>query len=86
MSASTTQPQEDNSKPRDWVPLMSGKTASKYADPCAHAAKASMKCLEDNQYDRTKCTKAFEDYRECKKSWVLQRRSDRQAGREGAWD
>lgn len=52
---------DDNAKPRDWIPLMSGKTASKYADPCAHAAKASMKCLEDNQYDRSKCTKAFED-------------------------
>lgn len=45
----------DYSRPRDWVPLMSGKIVTKYTDPCAHAAKASMKCLEDNQV-RDHCT------------------------------
>ncbi|KDN43918.1 hypothetical protein K437DRAFT_225307 [Tilletiaria anomala UBC 951] len=73
-------------EPRDFVAVMSGKAPSKFTDPCAHAAKASMKCLEDNSYDRSKCTEMFENYKECKKAWVLQRRRDRIAGREGAFD
>ncbi|PWN18820.1 hypothetical protein BCV69DRAFT_314381 [Microstroma glucosiphilum] len=80
------QDEQDNSKPKDWISVMPGKAPSKFSDPCAHAAKASMKCMENNSYDRGKCTEAFEEYRECKKRWVLQRRHDRAAGRQGAWD
>ncbi|CAO1627083.1 unnamed protein product [Jaminaea pallidilutea] len=85
-TTSHTNTAADNAQPRDWIEVLPGKTVSKYADPCAHAAKASMKCLETNQYDRSKCTQAFEDYRECKKAWITQRREDRLARRQGSWD
>lgn len=52
---------DDPRKPKDWVSVMSNKSPSAYRDPCKHAAAASMKCLEDNQYDKGKCTQAFED-------------------------
>lgn len=39
--------------------LLQGKMASKFTDPCKKAAALSMKCLEDNMYDRTKCAYAF---------------------------
>lgn len=52
---------EDPTKPRDWMTVMGGQQTSKYADPCAHAAQASLKCLERNAYDRTKCQQAFDD-------------------------
>lgn len=55
------QDEQDNSKPKDWISVMPGKAPSKFSDPCAHAAKASMKCMESNSYDRGKCTEAFEE-------------------------
>ncbi|GAK66267.1 cytochrome c oxidase-assembly factor cox23 [Moesziomyces antarcticus] len=78
--------ERDPSQPRDFVQVMSHKTPSKYTDPCAHAAKLSMKCLDDNAYDRSKCADAFNQYRECKKAWINQRRTDRLNNRPGAFD
>ncbi|PWZ00035.1 hypothetical protein BCV70DRAFT_200207 [Testicularia cyperi] len=51
--------EEDASKPKDFIKVMGGKTPSKFTDPCAHAAKLSMKCLDDNAYDRSKCGDVF---------------------------
>ena len=38
--------------------------------PCEAAAKASMDCLEKNDYKRSQCLHIFEAYKECKKTWV----------------
>ncbi|SAM84208.1 related to COX23-protein with function in mitochondrial copper homeostasis [Ustilago bromivora] len=76
----------DPSKPEDFISVMSHKTPSKFTDPCAHAAKLSMKCLDDNAYDRSKCGDIFNQYRECKKAWINQRRQDRLNNRPGAFD
>jgi cytochrome c oxidase assembly protein subunit 23 len=46
------------------------KGASKFYDPCGPASQASMKCLDRNNYDRSKCQEAFDAYRECKRLWV----------------
>jgi cytochrome c oxidase assembly protein subunit 23 len=46
------------------------KGASKYYDPCGVASQASMRCLDRNNYDRSKCKEAFNAYRECKRMWV----------------
>jgi hypothetical protein len=46
------------------------KGASKYYDPCGPASKASMRCLDRNNYDRSKCQAAFDAYKECKRIWV----------------
>ncbi|SOV01617.1 related to COX23 - protein with function in mitochondrial copper homeostasis [Ustilago sp. UG-2017a] len=76
----------DPSKPEDFILVMSHKTPSKFTDPCAHAAKLSMKCLDDHAYDRSKCGDIFNQYRECKKAWINQRRQDRLNNRPGAFD
>ncbi|CDS00183.1 related to COX23-protein with function in mitochondrial copper homeostasis [Sporisorium scitamineum] len=81
-SASTNDP----SQPQDFISVMSHKTPSKFTDPCAHAAKLSMKCLDDHAYDRSKCGDVFSQYRECKKAWIRQRRKDRLNNRPGAFD
>ncbi|PWN42999.1 hypothetical protein IE81DRAFT_301304 [Ceraceosorus guamensis] len=73
-------------QPEDHIKVMAGKTPSKFTDPCRRASALSMKCLEDNSYDKAKCAEAFQVYRDCKKTWVEQRRKDRREGRPGAWD
>ncbi|EPQ26662.1 uncharacterized protein PFL1_05642 [Pseudozyma flocculosa PF-1] len=85
-SSQPPQQPDDYSKPEDFVKVMGGKTPSKFTDPCAKAAKQSMKCLDDNNYDRTKCGEVFNQYRECKKAWTNQRRTDRLNNRPGAFD
>jgi len=36
---------------------------------CEEEAKASMKCMEDNNYDRDKCLGYFRAFRDCKKAF-----------------
>ncbi|SNX83969.1 related to COX23 - protein with function in mitochondrial copper homeostasis [Melanopsichium pennsylvanicum] len=76
----------DPSQPEDFINVMTNKTPSKFTDPCAHAAKLSMKCLDEHAYDRSKCSEVFSQYRECKKAWTNQRRQDRLNNRPGAFD
>ncbi|KAJ1722331.1 hypothetical protein LPJ53_003241 [Coemansia erecta] len=56
------------------------KKSSKFVDPCAIEAKASFKCLDDNNYDKTMCTDYFIAYRECKQMWIAERRRARRNG------
>ncbi|CBQ69201.1 related to COX23-protein with function in mitochondrial copper homeostasis [Sporisorium reilianum SRZ2] len=85
-TSTTSSTASDPSQPQDFISVMSHKTPSKYTDPCAHAAKLSMKCLDDHAYDRSKCGDVFNQYRECKKAWINQRRQDRLNNRPGAFD
>lgn len=48
----------------------------KRTNPCMEESKASMKCLDENNYDKSKCKMYFEAYKECKKAW-----NDRKAAR-----
>ncbi|XP_006462005.1 hypothetical protein AGABI2DRAFT_206142 [Agaricus bisporus var. bisporus H97] len=71
---------EENSKPHR--EQSSGKhVVSKFIDPCHEASKASMDCLNKNNYNRDSCLDYFQAYRDCKKAWLQQRREDRRAGR-----
>ena len=38
--------------------------------PCVQEAKASYKCMDDNNYDRDACLEYFKSYKECKKRMV----------------
>lgn len=49
-------------------------------DPCEVPRQQSMKCLDKNNYNRDACTEFFRNYRECKKTWLDQRREDRRNG------
>ncbi|GAA5903736.1 hypothetical protein JCM8208_006562 [Rhodotorula glutinis] len=57
---------------------------TKFADPCSVAREESMRCLDRNSYDRSKCNEFFQAYRDCKKTWLDQRREDRRAGKDVA--
>ncbi|KAJ3995995.1 hypothetical protein F5050DRAFT_1572390, partial [Lentinula boryana] len=49
--------------------------------PCEAASKATMACMNKNNYDREKCLDYFQAYRECKNAWIEQRKEDRRNGR-----
>ncbi|KAF9178491.1 hypothetical protein BGZ51_008152 [Haplosporangium sp. Z 767] len=51
--------------------VYSTKAQSHYMDPCRAQTKASMKCMDDNNYDKRRCTRFFKDYSDCKKKWVM---------------
>ncbi|KAF9207814.1 Mitochondrial copper homeostasis protein [Haplosporangium sp. Z 27] len=53
------------------------KAQSQYLDPCQAQTKASMKCMDENNYDKRRCTRFFKDYSDCKKKWMETLREDR---------
>ncbi|CAG8743011.1 33429_t:CDS:2, partial [Racocetra persica] len=48
--------------------------------PCPNETSAAMKCLDSNNYDKSKCQELFLQYRECKKKWLEERRELRRRG------
>ncbi|KAJ2809450.1 hypothetical protein H4R20_000070 [Coemansia guatemalensis] len=58
-----------------------GKRPSRFMDPCAIEAKASMKCLDENNYDKSTCDSYFDAYKECKKLWMEERKKAKLGGR-----
>jgi len=48
---------------------MDGGKVSIEKDPCSVEGKASLKCLNDNNYNRSMCQQAFDNYKACKKFW-----------------
>ncbi|KAH9924751.1 uncharacterized protein B0H18DRAFT_1119772 [Fomitopsis serialis] len=73
---------QENAKPDDYRERLQGRITTKFVDPCDRAAKASMDCLNRNEFDREQCLDFFQAYRDCKKDWLDQRKADRRAGRE----
>ncbi|KAG1881262.1 hypothetical protein F4604DRAFT_1578153 [Suillus subluteus] len=63
-------------------PLLSSITLSHWCSVHANKQqKASLSCMDRNDYNRDKCMDFFQAYRDCKKAWLEQRREDRRAGR-----
>ncbi|KAF9131589.1 Mitochondrial copper homeostasis protein [Mortierella sp. 14UC] len=62
------------------------KAQSQYLDPCQAQTKASMKCMDDNGFDKKKCTRFFKDYSDCKKKWLETLREDRRKKNMGIMD
>ncbi|PAV19611.1 aerobic respiration-related protein [Pyrrhoderma noxium] len=77
-SATTLAPSDDLKIPKDYKEHFRThkKVVTKFVDPCQEASKASMDCLNRNDYNRDKCLDFFEAYKECKKTWLEQRRED----------
>ncbi|KZT34243.1 hypothetical protein SISSUDRAFT_1026828 [Sistotremastrum suecicum HHB10207 ss-3] len=72
----------DNAEPLNYREQFQGReVTTRFIDPCAAASKASMDCMDKNEYDRDKCLHFFQAYRDCKSTWINQRRADRRAGR-----
>ncbi|KAI0367052.1 hypothetical protein BV20DRAFT_971165 [Pilatotrama ljubarskyi] len=70
-----------NVVPQPYINHFKDKQVSKFVDPCSDASKASMDCMNHNDYDRDKCLDYFQAYRDCKKAWQAQLRADRKAGK-----
>lgn len=49
-------------------------------NPCLKEQDLSYKCLNDNAYDRDKCSLYFQNYRNCKKFWQTVARLRRRDG------
>ncbi|KAH8093798.1 hypothetical protein BXZ70DRAFT_949228 [Cristinia sonorae] len=72
----------DNVKPANYREKFKGRdVSSKFIDPCEAAAKASMDCMNKHDFNRNECLDYFQAYRDCKKTWMDQRKADRRAGR-----
>ncbi|KAJ6518679.1 hypothetical protein C8R45DRAFT_2393 [Mycena sanguinolenta] len=71
----------DNVEPLDYKEHFQGRQASQFVDPCEGATKASLKCMDQNNYDRTACMDYFQAYRDCKAAWIERRKDDRRSGR-----
>jgi cytochrome c oxidase assembly protein subunit 23 len=81
-NSSPTPAPEDNVNPLNYKEQFSGRrVTSQFIDPCEAASKASMDCMERNDYDRDACLNFFQAYRDCKGTWIEQRKQDRRAGR-----
>lgn len=52
----------------------------KRTNPCMEESKASMKCLDENNYDKGRCKMYFEAYKECKKAWNERKATRRRQG------
>ena len=50
------------------------------ANPCRDEAAASMKCLDENNYVKSRCQEYFDAYKECKKAWNAWRAEQRKQG------
>ncbi|KAJ2076620.1 hypothetical protein H4R24_005593 [Coemansia sp. RSA 988] len=57
------------------------KRPSRFMDPCAIEAKASFKCLDENNYKKSTCDDYFYAYKECKKLWMEERKKAKLEGR-----
>lgn len=44
-------------------------TSQELNNPCVKEQKLSLKCLDDNGYDKEKCTSFFVNYNMCQKFW-----------------
>ncbi|KIP09997.1 hypothetical protein PHLGIDRAFT_115813 [Phlebiopsis gigantea 11061_1 CR5-6] len=69
----------DNVTPKPYKEVFKNRPETKFVDPCADASKASMACLNKNNFDKEKCTAYFQAYRDCKRAWLEQRKADRKA-------
>ncbi|KAG0293144.1 Mitochondrial copper homeostasis protein [Linnemannia gamsii] len=62
------------------------KAQSQYLDPCQAQTKASMKCMDENGFDKKRCTRFFKDYSDCKRKWLETLREDRRKKNLGIMD
>lgn len=52
------------------TPSFLNKLVVSVLSPCEQAAKASLSCMDRNDYNRDNCMDFFQAYRDCKKAWV----------------
>ncbi|KIM83021.1 hypothetical protein PILCRDRAFT_70082 [Piloderma croceum F 1598] len=70
----------DNRKPDNYREAFQKNISSSLISPCEQASKAAMVCLDQNNYNHAKCKDFFQTYKDCKKTWINQRKEDRKKG------
>ncbi|KAJ7623313.1 hypothetical protein FB45DRAFT_705426, partial [Roridomyces roridus] len=70
----------DNVEPLDYKEQFKGRQPSQFKDPCEAASKASLQCMDQNNYDRSECMDYFQAYKDCKAAWIERRKQDRRNG------
>ncbi|BFZ62849.1 Mitochondrial copper homeostasis protein [Saitoella coloradoensis] len=50
---------------------------SQFVNPCSEASKAAMKCLDQNDYDKSLCGSYFAAVRQCRKIWSDERKREK---------
>lgn len=60
-----------------------GTTRKISEGPCNDAYTASLKCLDQNKYNKAACKEAFDTYKKCKKDQFEADRQARLANRKG---
>ncbi|OMJ24649.1 Cytochrome c oxidase-assembly factor COX23, mitochondrial [Smittium culicis] len=63
-----------NSSERVTLKQFENKIPGKYMNPCEKESKQSLKCLSDNDYKHEMCKQFFDQYRDCKKLWLEERK------------
>ncbi|XP_062235371.1 coiled-coil-helix-coiled-coil-helix domain-containing protein 7 [Platichthys flesus] len=48
---------------------MEKKVRNQDINPCIEQSDASRKCLDVNNYDKSKCSAYFKTYKDCRKYW-----------------
>ncbi|XP_077022912.1 coiled-coil-helix-coiled-coil-helix domain-containing protein 7 isoform X2 [Tamandua tetradactyla] len=59
------------------MPMVSQRLRDPDINPCLLESDASTRCLDENHYDREKCSTYFLKYKNCRKFWnsvMIQRR------------
>ncbi|XP_057592655.1 coiled-coil-helix-coiled-coil-helix domain-containing protein 7 isoform X2 [Hippopotamus amphibius kiboko] len=61
------------------MPLATQKLRDPNTNPCLSESDASTRCMDENNYDREKCSNQFLKYKNCRKFWnsvMMQRRQN----------
>ncbi|PVU92136.1 hypothetical protein BB559_003826 [Furculomyces boomerangus] len=68
---------EDDKPRRVTLKEFEKKTPGRYMNPCEIESRASLKCLEINEYKKPLCKEYFDAYIQCKKLWMEERKAAR---------
>ncbi|EJD47892.1 hypothetical protein AURDEDRAFT_46690, partial [Auricularia subglabra TFB-10046 SS5] len=68
-------PPQANVKPQNYQEVFDGRmVVTKFVDPCEDAARAAEQCMLRTG-ERDRCLDFFQAYRDCKGTWLEQRRN-----------
>nr|XP_011740591.1 coiled-coil-helix-coiled-coil-helix domain-containing protein 7 isoform X1 [Macaca nemestrina] len=59
------------------MPVVTGRLRDPDINPCLSESDASTRCLDENNYDKERCSTYFLKYKNCRKFWhsiMMQRR------------
>ncbi|XP_037856409.1 coiled-coil-helix-coiled-coil-helix domain-containing protein 7 isoform X2 [Chlorocebus sabaeus] len=52
------------------MPVVTGRLRDPDINPCLSESDASTRCLDENNYEKERCSTYFLKYKNCRKFWV----------------